>query len=234
MTATLSNNTGFLATAKYKVKALTVFGGYGWLKQANPSDDFLNGFQTIGGWNVPATIPSSVKLPSFIGRQAWTNFTNFNVPRIAPYFWLGAKYAITPQLDVTGAYYYLQQTDFNTTACTGITNTFTEPNGNKFRSQRVSSNKCAGTEDAFSALIDWRPVKRVDLYAGVMVSNVYGGLANGFQAPRTSPRLPACASSSDTRVLLASAAALLPPRLGSVLCRRPPAGVASSAAGEER
>ena len=133
MTATLSNNTGFLATAKYKVQALTVFGGYGWLRQANPSDDFLNGFQTIGGWNVPATFPSSVKLPSFIGRHAWTNFTNFNVPRIAPYFWVGAKYAITPQLDVTGAYYYQQQTDFNTTACTGITNTFTEPNGNKFR-----------------------------------------------------------------------------------------------------
>ena len=48
------------STAKYKVQALTVFGGYGWHKQANPSDDFLNGFQTIGGWNVPATIPSSV------------------------------------------------------------------------------------------------------------------------------------------------------------------------------
>jgi hypothetical protein len=27
-----------------------------------------------------------------------------------------------------------------------------------------------------------RPVKRVDLYAGVMISNIYGGLANGFQA----------------------------------------------------
>jgi hypothetical protein len=30
--------------------------------------------------------------------------------------------------------------------------------------------------------IDYRPVKRVDFYAGVMISNVYGGLANGFQA----------------------------------------------------
>jgi predicted porin len=181
VTATLSNNTGFLATAKYKVNALTVFGGYAWLRQANPSDDFLNGFETIGGWNVPATI--NQKLPGAKAfPTAWTNFTNFNVPRIAPYFWVGAKYAITPQLDVTGAYYYLQQSNFNTTACTGITNTFTEPNGNKFSVRTASSNKCAGTEDAFSALIDWRPVKRVDLYAGLMVSNVYGGLANGFQA----------------------------------------------------
>ena len=83
---------------------------------------------------------------------------------------------------MTGAYYYLQQSNFNTTACTGITSTFTRPNGNKFSISTASSNKCAGTEDAFSALIDWRPVKRVDLYAGLMVSNVYGGLANGFQA----------------------------------------------------
>jgi predicted porin len=180
--ATLSNNTGFLATAKYKVQALTVYGGYAWLRQANPSDDFLNGFQTIGGWNVPATFPASTKLPPGVARVAWTNFTNFTVPRIAPYFWFGAKYAITPQLDVTGAYYYLQQTDFNTAACTTINSTFTEPSGQKFTVTTPSSSKCAGTEDAFSALIDYRPVKRVDLYAGIMVSNVYRGLANGFQA----------------------------------------------------
>ena len=114
--ATLSNNTGFLFAAKYKVQALTVFGGYGWYKQANPSDDYLNGFKTIGGWNVPATINRRSARKSF--STAWTNFTNFNVPRIAPYFWVGAKYAITPQIDVTGAYYYQQQTDFNTSACT--------------------------------------------------------------------------------------------------------------------
>ena len=47
---------------------------------------------------------------------------------------------------------------------------------------RINSSKCAGTQDAFSALIDYRPVKRVDLYAGLMISNVYGGFANGFQA----------------------------------------------------
>ena len=182
VTATLSNNTGFLATAKYKVQALTVYGGYAWLKQTNPSDDFLNGFETIGGWNVPATFPSSVKLPSFIAQEAWTNFTNYTVPRIAPYFWVGAKYAITPTLDVTGAYYYLQQSDFNTTACTGVTSTFTDPNGTKFISQPPAATNAPAREDAFSALIDWRPVKRVDLYAGIMVSNVYGGLANGFQA----------------------------------------------------
>lgn len=176
VTATLSNNTGFLLAAKYKVHALTVFGGYGWYKQANPSDDYLNGFKTIGGWNVPGTITGNKLFPT-----AWTNFTNYTVPRIAPYFWVGAKYAITPYLDVTGAYYYEQQTDYNTSACVGSSSTFVEPNGNKFTVGRISSGKCAGTQDAFSALIDYRPVKRVDLYAGLMISNVYGGFANGFQ-----------------------------------------------------
>ena len=99
----------------------------------------MNGFQTIGGWNVPATIPRRSNCAKAFRSTAWTNFTNFNVTRIAPYFWVGAKYAITPQLDVTGAYYYQQQTDFNTSACTGINNTFTEPNGNKFRVSTASA-----------------------------------------------------------------------------------------------
>ena len=50
---------------------------------------------------------------------------------MAPYFWVGAKYAITPQLDVTGAYYYQQQSDFNPTACTYGNTTFVQANGNK-------------------------------------------------------------------------------------------------------
>ena len=87
-----------------------------------------------------------------------------------------------PQLDVTGAFYYLQQSDYNTTACTGTLFTTVMPNGNKLSVGRSSSGSCAGSEDFYSALIDYRPVKRVDLYAGLMISNVYGGLANGFPA----------------------------------------------------
>ena len=44
----------------------------------------------------------------------------------------------------------------------------------------ISSSKCAGSQDGISFMADWRPFKRVDIYAGVMISNVYGGLANGF------------------------------------------------------
>jgi predicted porin len=180
--ATLSNNTGVLITAKYKWQALAVYGGYSWLKQADPSDTYPSGFQTIGGWNVPGAIPSTFPGAAKNFPTQWISYTTYAVPRIAPYFWVGAKYAVTPQLDVTGGFYYLQQADFSTTACGGAVTTFVQPNGNKITVPRSNSGSCAGTEDFFSALIDYRPLKRVDLYAGLMISNVYAGLADGFPA----------------------------------------------------
>ncbi len=148
VTATLSNNTGFMATAKYKVRALTVYGGYAWIRQANPSDDYLNGFTTIGGWNVPATITGNTLFPT-----KWTNYTNYNIPRIAPFFWVGAKYAITPQIDVTGAFYWLQQANYaGTTATCAATTTHLRPAKRKqIQLYALNSGKCAGQTDFISA-----------------------------------------------------------------------------------
>jgi predicted porin len=187
LTATLSNNIGLSLMSKYKWQNLTLFGGYAWIKQMDPSNDYLNGFETIGGWNVPATIPAAALPKGLTSAEktalttAWTSYTTYAIPRIAPYFWIGAKYAITPQIDVTGAFYWLQQTDYNTSACTPANTTYVEPNGSSFTVTRLSSSKCAGQTDFISFLIDYRPIKRMDLYAGVMISNVYGGLANGYQ-----------------------------------------------------
>ncbi len=145
----------------------------------------------------------------------WEINNAYNIPRVANVFWVGAKYSIPSDwmhgwgsADLTGAYYCLGQNDYNfsvattgplagvTTpaACTTTTTATTVgngiinnvmPNGAGFSITRVSSGKCAGSTDFISALIDWRPVKRVDVYAGVMVSNVYGGLANGYFATQT-------------------------------------------------
>ena len=81
-------------------------------------------------------------------------------------------------LDVAMGFYYQTQNNFNFTwnssagyataaACTG-TGAF------------ISSSKCAGSQDGISLFVDYKPVKRVDLYAGVMLTNVYGGMANGY------------------------------------------------------
>jgi hypothetical protein len=183
--ATLSNNTGVFLLAKYKFAPLplTIYGGWEWYRQANPSDDFLNGFQTMGGYSVPGTIVTTNKAIAKLLPTAWTNYTAYNDNRLVNTFWVGAKYSINSQLDVIGAFYYVTQNNYNSSAtpCANANTTFTQPNGSTFTVTRVNSSACSGTQDALSFMIDYRPVKRVDLYAGVMLSNVYGGFANGFQ-----------------------------------------------------
>ena len=160
--ATLSNNTGVLLLAKYTWGAFNLFGGYEYFRNANPSDDYPNGFKTIGGYNVPGNIIGNKNFPT-----VWITTNAYNINRIYNVFWGGAKYAVNDKLDLIGAVYYAQQNNFSTTPCTGT-------------GIHTSSASCAGTFDAFSFMIDYRPVQRVDLYAGVALSNVYRGLANGF------------------------------------------------------
>jgi predicted porin len=166
--ATLSNNTGLMLLSKYKWGSATLYGGYEWWRQADPSGNYPNGFETIGGYSVPGAIPSTVKNASKLFPTQWIVYNAYVNNRFVSVFFVGAKYAINSQLDVTAAFYYLDQNNYATAPCTGT-------------GIHISSGSCAGSQDAVSFLIDYRPVKRVDLYAGVMVSNVYGGLANGFQ-----------------------------------------------------
>ena len=197
--ATLSNNTGFMLNTKYKWKAWIFYASYEYIRQQNPSDSYMNGFETIGYFNVPGTIPG-FNVPGSPASKAklttqWSVNNAYNIPRVANVFWVGAKYAVNAQLDVSGAYYYLGQNDYNFSvnspgvtvpaACTGTVTSGVRPNGQAFSISRVSSGKCAGSTDFISFLVDWRPVKRVDIYAGVMLSNVYAGLANGYYATQT-------------------------------------------------
>ena len=154
----------------------------------------MRGFvRTIGGFNVPGTIPSTFPGASEYWPTQWVNYTNFNHPRISNVFWAGAKYAVNTQLDLVGAFYYQHQYNhnFSVDSTTGVTTSAacsttatrgTKPNGRTFTIYRMSSGRCAGSTDFISFVIDYRPVKRVDLYAGVMISNVYAGLATGFYA----------------------------------------------------
>jgi predicted porin len=167
--ATLSNNTSLFLLAKYKWQQWTFDAGWIWWKQADPSDTFPDGFKTIGGYSVPGTIPALSPAIAKLFPTAWISYTTYLDPRYANTFFAGVKYAVTPWLDVAGAFYYLQQNNYSTTPCTG-------------QGIHISSGSCAGSQDAISFMIDYRPVKRIDLYGGVMISNVYAGLANGYQA----------------------------------------------------
>ena len=162
--ATLSNNVGYLALAKYSWGPAQVFGGWEYFRQGNPTDDFPNGFKTIANYSVPGNIVDNKAFPT-----VWVTTNAFNIQRVYNTIWTGFKYAVNTQLDVAGAVYYAWQNNFSTTPCKG-------------QGIHISSSACAGTLDTFSLMVDYRPLKRIDLYAGVALSNVYAGLANGFQA----------------------------------------------------
>ena len=80
--------------------------------------------------------------------------------------WTGAKYGITRDLDIIGAYYhYIQNSFVHGVNCT--------------LSVAAANSRCQGYFDAYSAVIDWRFLPKWDAYIGVMYSAAFGGIANG-------------------------------------------------------
>jgi predicted porin len=148
--ATLSNNTSAVIMLRYKYRTVTFYGGFEVIQFQNPSDTYLQGFTTLGGYTV---LPGAVTT------------TEYDIAKILRVSWLGAKVAVRDDLDVAAAVYHYNQNNYNTSTCT---------NGG------LSSSKCAGTLDAASAMMDYRITKRFDFYAGVMWSRVAGGLASGY------------------------------------------------------
>ena len=157
--ATLSNAAGVELMARYKWGQFKFYGGYIYARLMNPSDDYPDGFPTIAqGIFVP---------PGAVTSNA------FNVNRILNTVWTGVRYSVWSNLDLAAGVYYRTQNDYlpAPAVCTGT-------------GINISSGKCADSEGAVSFLIDYKPVKRVDLYAGVMVSDVWGGVANGYLYPQ--------------------------------------------------
>ncbi len=135
---------------RYTYGAVKLYGGFEYILFRNPTDAYPEGFATIGNYNV---------LPGYVNSTAYDN------NKILRVFWTGAKYAVRDNIDVAGAFYHYYQNDYHTGACTD---------------GGLSASSCAGTLNALSAMIDYRPAKRLDLYAGVMWSQVTGGLASGY------------------------------------------------------
>jgi hypothetical protein len=102
--ATLSNNSGVELLGRYKWGPVTLSGGWLWWQQANPSDDYLNGFETLGGYSVPATIVTTNKAIAKLFPTAWTNYIAYNKIRVVNVPFIGLSYSINGQLDVTGAF----------------------------------------------------------------------------------------------------------------------------------
>ena len=182
--ATLADVNAGVIAAKYKWQAITLFGGYEYARLSTPSDFnkyFPSATATSGG-----AYTLNGGYPAVVQQNVYAN------PKDLQVAWVGGKYGILSNLDFVAGYYYAWQNDYSLlgkSSKTGGPNkyqgaTACAPNGTSAipgaLPQGTNYSTCAGHEDAVSAMLDWRPVKRVDLYAGVMYSEVAGGMANGF------------------------------------------------------
>ena len=166
-TATISDNTNVMALAKYTNGPLKLYSGYEWMQFAPPSDPQTS-FTDIAGNFVCAGCAAF--------NMTNINNTAYSAPgnsdKILQAVWVGARYSVTEQVDVVGAYYHYNQNNFalstaNVAAC-NVADT--------------KKNFCQGTMDAVSFLIDWKFAAKFDAYAGFMYSQFNGGLANGYLA----------------------------------------------------
>jgi predicted porin len=197
LAAQISNQTSVMATAKYSFGSwappivtkgpvppsgipLTLYAGYEWIQFSNPSDP-LTSFRDDGFlFNIVGSPATS------FGSVASANGTAINnnafdaacgtgsgcSDKIFQVMWVGAKYGITRDLDVIGAYYHYIQNQFALGTSGGL----------PVCANTGAHGSCAGTEDMASAVIDWRFLPKWDVYLGTFFSQVNGGLANGYLA----------------------------------------------------
>ena len=174
--ATLADINAGAVMLKYQWQQLGLYGGYVYENFSNPSDSY--------SWGISNTVGGYAVLPSGITNTAYT------INKVQQIVWVGAKYAVRPDLDVSAGFYDLWQNNYsggvcvaNTVTVTGAPKGATTPQGDNTTANNKAgktSNNCSGNEPVVSALIDWRPWKRVDTYAGVTWSEVTGGIAAGY------------------------------------------------------
>src|ERR1700747_546847 len=139
LTATISNNTAAMFVAKYTTGPLKLYAGYEYFRFTAPSDP-QTGFSDIAG--------DFLCLDCQAINNTNINNTAFGVNglgnRVLQIMWTGAKYTVTDDLDVIGAYYhYIQNSWFGT------------PTGGPAFCSDSSHAQCAGTYDALPAAVGW-------------------------------------------------------------------------------
>jgi predicted porin len=146
LAATISDNQAWTIGASWTGGPFKISGGYEAITFSNPSSPLAPGFAGLGGYWI-----------SFTNNTAFPHDKKFDVS------WIGLKYNLTKDFDITGAYYNYSQDAYGVVKCSGAT-----------------SGNCSGDEDVWSGRLDYRLTKRFDVYGGVAWSKVSDGLAAGF------------------------------------------------------
>ena len=149
LAATVSDNTAYALMGSYRLSPVKLFAGYTYIRYTDPATPLSAGFIGIGGYVFP-----------FVNNAAYEN------PKINRVYWTGVRYAVIRQLELTAAYYRVQQNAYGTGSQAGCTTN--------------AHSSCSGSLEAFSFNGDYRFNVHFDVYAGAMYSGVHDGLASGY------------------------------------------------------
>jgi predicted porin len=146
---TISDNTAYALMGLYKLDRYKLFAGYEHIKYANPATPLRAGYTDIGGYVL-----------AFVTNTAYDN------AKVLQVYWAGARYSATPHLDLTGAYYGVNQNAYGTGTQAGCSS--------------AAHSTCSGNLEAISLDADYRFNVHFDAYLGAMYSQVKDGLASGY------------------------------------------------------
>jgi predicted porin len=161
----ISDNTAFMLLAKYAIGQWKFYGGYENIRQTDPSNPIAAGSTLPGGYVLGAA-----------------NNLGFLTPEVRNVGWVGTKYAVRSDLDLTLAYYHIEQNSFAGAAAGSNVATANAGALTGHGCTNASSTSCSGQTDVVSFVADWRFAKRFDLYAGLVYSQVANGAAAGILA----------------------------------------------------
>lgn len=153
LSGTVSDNSAVLLSAKYTWNQFKFYGGYEYIDYKDPKDQLAVGYFDNG-----YTLSS-------------VNNTAYQYhDKILQLFWTGVKYAYDDHLVLSGGYYHELQNSYGKIHCNTAYNTKLITN----------ASTCSGTEDAIGTVAEYHFNKRLEVYGGMMFSNVANGMANGF------------------------------------------------------
>jgi predicted porin len=166
----VSDNTVFQIGARYVIGPWKFYGGYEHITYQNPDNSLQPGAFVYAGYNL-----------AFVNQNFYASNKNLNA------FWFGAKYAVTPTLDLIGSYYGQRFGYFTQGAgltATQFSNVPTGTPASALQAAACAANSaafagCAGGVDMIAFALDWRFARHMDFYAGVAWEQKFGGAANG-------------------------------------------------------
>jgi predicted porin len=181
--ATVSDNLTFTLAAKYQYGPFQFFGGYENIRFSNPANPLQlgNGLYAEGGYGIYSL-----------------NQNAYVTGKILQLFWTGARFAVRTDLDLAVGYYHQIQNSY-------ITNSITSASLTPLCYNSSAHSNCSGTADSASFLAVYHWTKRLDVYAGAMLSIVNGGMASGYAA---------AGIASDGKTTISNSAGMIDPTIG--------------------